>query len=277
MAGLTSRAVGWFRGLDPRVQALAVALAAGIAGIVAAVGVLLVVLGPLVLLGVEISPLAYIALSLVLVQGVSFGGIAALYLRWRGRSPLSLFRVPSLRDLGVTAVGFLGSLVLLYGLTFLVQTTGAPTAENATAQLGAENPEVLLLLIPAAFVLIGPGEEILFRGVVQNRLREAFSPWVAIPLASLIFGAIHYVALSGAPVARLVTVGILSVLTLVFGATYEYTDNLVVPALIHGGYDALLFAALYVVVVYGPGLDAGGSANAAGVVARVVAAPLGLA
>lgn len=276
MAGLIARAVGRFRGLDPRVQAVAVALAAGIAGIVAAVAVLLAVLLPLTLLGVDVSPLAYIAISLVLVQGVSFGGVASIYLvRWRDRSPLSLFRVPSLRDLGVTAVGFVGAFALLYGLSFLVQSVGAPTAENATAQLGAENPEVLLLLIPAAFVFIGPGEEILFRGVVQNRLREAFSPWVAIPLASLIFGAIHYVALSGAPSARLVTVGILSVLTLVFGATYEYTDNLAVPALIHGGYDALLFAALYVVVVYGPGLDAAGG-NAVVGFTRAVGALVGL-
>ncbi len=37
-----------------------------------------------------------------------------------------------------------------------------------------ENPDVLLLLIPASFLLIGPGEELLFRGVVQGRLRDYF-------------------------------------------------------------------------------------------------------
>jgi hypothetical protein len=34
--------------------------------------------------------------------------------------------------------------------------------------------------------------------------------------------------------------------SLVFGAAYELTDNLAVPALIHGAYDATLFALLYV-------------------------------
>jgi membrane protease YdiL (CAAX protease family) len=195
-----------------------------------------------------------IGLSLVLVQGVSFGGVATLYLLSQGRSPLSLFRVPDLRGLAVAVLGFGGAFTVLVAAGIVAQRLSAPTAQNNVARIGAENPEVLLLLIPAAFVFIGPGEELLFRGVVQRRLRRSFSPWVAIPAASFLFGAVHYLALTGSPVARLVTVGILSVITLIFGVAYEYTDNLVVPALIHGAYDATLFAILYVVVVYGPGV-----------------------
>ncbi|MFC6976274.1 hypothetical protein ACFQL1_18855 [Halomicroarcula sp. GCM10025709] len=37
---------------------------------------------------------------------------------------------------------------------------------------------------------------------------------------------------------------------LVFGVSYEYTDNIVVPSLIHGFYNATLFTGLYVSVVY---------------------------
>lgn len=242
----------WFRSLDPRIQALVVAPAIGFSGIVAAGAIVLVVFIALGIVGYQPSPLVLIGLSLVLVQGISFGGVASAYLIRTGRSPLSLFDVPTLRDVVVAVGGFFGSLVILIAASTLVQQAGAPTAENEIAQFGAENPEVLLLLIPAAFIFIGPGEEILFRGVVQSRLRKAFSPWVAIPLASVIFGAVHYVALTGAPSGRIVTIGILSTLTLVFGATYEYTDNLVVPSFIHGAYDAVLFAGLYVVVVYGP-------------------------
>lgn len=250
--GPARRISAWFGSLDPRIRALVAALVVGFSGIVVASVVVVVVLLTLGLIGYQPSPLALIGLSLVLVQGVSFGGVASVYLIRRGRSPLSLFKIPSLRDLLVTVGGFLGSLTLLIVASLVVQQTGAPTAQNEVAQFGVENPEVLLLLIPAAFIFIGPGEEILFRGVVQNRLREAFSPWVAIPVASVIFGAVHYVALTGAAPGRFVTIGILSLLTLVFGAAYEYTDNLVVPSLIHGAYDAVLFAGLYVVVVYGP-------------------------
>lgn len=254
----------WFRSLDPRIQALVVAPAIGFSGIAAAGVIVLVVFIALGLIGYQPSPLVLIGLSLVLVQGISFGGVASVYLIRTGRSPLSLFDVPTLRDVVVAVGGFFGSLMILVAASTLAQQADAPTAENEIAQFGAENPEVLLLLIPAAFIFIGPGEEILFRGVVQSRLREAFSPWVAIPVASVIFGAVHYVALTGAAPGRIVTIGILSTLTLVFGATYEYTDNLVVPSFIHGAYDAVLFAGLYVVVVYGP--DAGSPGEMAALV-----------
>jgi membrane protease YdiL (CAAX protease family) len=35
------------------------------------------------------------------------------------------------------------------------------------------------------------------------------------------------------------------VLSLILGATYEDTDNLVVPSVIHGGYNALIFGSMY--------------------------------
>jgi len=41
---------------------------------------------------------------------------------------------------------------------------------------------------------------------------------------------------------------------LVFGISYEYTDNIVVPSLIHGLYNATLFTGLYVVIRFGPGM-----------------------
>jgi membrane protease YdiL (CAAX protease family) len=37
----------------------------------------------------------------------------------------------------------------------------------------------------------------------------------------------------------------------VFGAVYEFTENLVVPALVHGAYNATLFSLLYVAVRFG--------------------------
>ncbi|UIO99570.1 CPBP family intramembrane metalloprotease [Halobaculum sp. CBA1158] len=279
MAESVGRVRAWYHGLDPRAQAVLAAVGLGLAGVVVAAAVVNLVFLAVVLAGFSVSPLAQVALSLVFVQGISFGGLASIYLLRRGRSPLSLFSIPSLRDLAITVAGFVGSFVLLFGVGSILLAVGAEGAPNQTAELGAENPEVLLLLIPAAFVFIGPGEEILFRGVVQNRLREAFPARVAIPIASAIFGAVHYVALSGAPAARLVTVGSLTVITLVFGVTYEYTDNLVVPSLLHGAYDAVLFGLLYVVVAYGPGVDAegggGGTGTTGALVDVAIALPLG--
>ena len=43
-----------------------------------------------------------------------------------------------------------------------------------------------------AVVVIGPVvEELLFRGVITKKLLQCYSPWVAILLSALIFGAVH--------------------------------------------------------------------------------------
>jgi membrane protease YdiL (CAAX protease family) len=44
---------------------------------------------------------------------------------------------------------------------------------------------------------------------------------------------------------------------LVFGTVYELTENLVVPAMVHGAYNATLFTLLYLALRFGP--DAAGS------------------
>lgn len=226
----------------------AVVVAILMAGVGIGLGSLLVVAAvvSLSLVGVEITPLVAIVLSLVLATGVGFGGVAAAYLRFCGYDWSWVgVRVPTFRDLIFVAAGFVGAFGLAISASYVVTTLGVQTAQNQAAQTGFENPEVLLLLIPAAVLLIGPGEELLFRGVVQRRLRESFSPFVAIPFASLIFAAIHYTSLIGAPSARLVTISVLVLPTLVFGTVYELTDNIVVPALTHGFYNATLFSILY--------------------------------
>ena len=143
-----------------------------------------------------------------------------------------------------------GGYVLAFGLAIagsvVVSTTGLEAGANQAAELGLENPEVLLLLIPASFVFIGPGEELLFRGVVQNRLRESFGAPASIVLGAIIFASIHFTALSGAAGARLVSISVLFFPSLVFGTVYELTDNLAVPALIHGAYNATIFSILYI-------------------------------
>jgi hypothetical protein len=266
-------------------SALAVALLGGWS-ILSSVGVGLFGLGVGVVLalvailglgaaGVGATPLVVLVVSLVLVQGVAFGGVALLYLTLRDRlwglvrEPVERalgvdlgerrhdlgwigVHLPGLRDLAAVGLGYGLALGLGIGGAVLVSTFGVEAGSNQAAELASRDPTVLLLLIPASFLLIGPGEELLFRGIVQGRLREAFSAPVAVGLASVIFAAVHYVALSGSPGARLVTVAILVGPALVFGAAYELTDNLVVPSLIHGAYNATLFGLLYVALRFGP-------------------------
>jgi len=225
-------------------------------------------------LGSNISPTLQIVLSLIFVQGVGCGGVALAYYRFR-RPVVEWVRaefeisdrvpafeipvsVPDLRQVAIIGGGYvtaLGGVILASAvITFLQQYTGTQldTGNNAAAELGMQNPEILLLLIPASVLIIGPGEELLFRGVVQGRIREAFSPIPGILIPSAIFAGLHWFALSGgSPQGNLVALAILLVPSVVFGVTYEYTQNIVVPAMIHGFYNATLFSMLYLVVAYG--------------------------
>jgi membrane protease YdiL (CAAX protease family) len=94
------------------------------------------------------------------------------------------------------------------------------------------------------FLVVGPSEEFLFRGIVQSRLRERLSAIPAVAIAGSIFAVVHVIALAGSPSAVAVTVTGLLVPGLVLGVVYEYTGNLVVPWLIHSIHNSLLLTGL---------------------------------
>ncbi|WP_162993854.1 CPBP family intramembrane glutamic endopeptidase [Halalkalicoccus subterraneus] len=86
------------------------------------------------------------------------------------------------------------------------------------------------------FGVAAPAEELLFRGIIQGRLRETFSPFSGILLAAVCFALMHV------PVAALsagMTPASSFVETLVsgaiFGLAYECTGNLLVPSIAHAG------------------------------------------
>ena len=237
----------------------------GSPGVAVATALVLGVLGPVIALasGVAVfaidaltgglSLVASVVLTLVLGQYVAFGGLAVGYLAWRGldRNGIVSYlgvRAPSLKEIGIVLGGWVVILVLIFAVSSIVQLLGTETASNQSAELAMGNPAIIPLFIAASFLVIGPCEEILYRGVVQGRLRESLPAVPSILLSAAIFAAIHVMALSGGLSARLTTIGILFVPSLVFGAVYEYTENLVVPALLHGLHNAVIFTALYVTV-----------------------------
>lgn len=85
--------------------------------------------------------------------------------------------------------------------------------------------ELLLISILAGF-----GEELLFRGVLQTGIEQFWgSPWLALAIASVVFGLAHpmsvtYAVLAGAIGAYL-------------GWLLMASDNLLVPIVTHAAYD----------------------------------------
>ena len=189
-------------------------------------------------------PSLHVLLSTVLLQGVTYGGIAIIYLKVRDLDfEFVPFSMPSKRDSVIIGVGIISVLGLLFAMSAVISYLGLESAQNQIVKIGQQNPTTFLLLILLSFLVVGPGEELLFRGLIQGVLRESFAPIQAIVLASALFASLHLFSLSGN--GKLVYIGITFVLALVLGVTYEYTENIIVPSLIHGTYNAIQFALAY--------------------------------
>jgi len=232
-----------------RIRLVATCFGLALAGILAGV-VILFILGftLFVLLGVSLTPFNQLALSLVAIQGLGFPLVAVLYFRYTGRSLRSFVPVslPSLRELGISIGAWLAAIVATpLVATIVIALVNEQPASNAAGETAQQNPEIIPLLIPLVFLLNAPGEELLFRGVIQGLLAERFSPWAAILLATAAFAPLHIIALIGSPTAALLTIVIISVPSLVFGWVYELTDNLIVPSLVHALFNSSLFIGIY--------------------------------
>jgi membrane protease YdiL (CAAX protease family) len=235
-----------------------VALALVVAVVLAALGLgvgSLLVRGAVAVLessGVAVTPTRAVLLSTVLLQGVAFGGVSLAYLRLRGLGTDYLgVRVPTLREWLTAASGWVLALAGAVTMVVLVVVSGLDPAANRAGELGQAEPLVFALLVPVSFLLIGPGEELLFRGIIQNSLVESLGRWPGILLATLLFAAAHVFSLAGPLSGRAVTVVLLFVPGLVLALTYDYSRNLVVPSLVHGAYNATLFALSFFGTVLG--------------------------
>jgi membrane protease YdiL (CAAX protease family) len=87
-------------------------------------------------------------------------------------------------------------------------------------------PELALLAL-----LAGVGEEMLFRGVLQEALGQWLGPYPGVALASLVFGVVHALTPTYAVLATLMGAYL--------GGLWLASGNLLVPVLAHGLYDFL--------------------------------------
>jgi hypothetical protein len=189
-----------------------------------------------------------VAVTVFAFNFVGYFVVGLGYLQWRGElwpfdTDLFDLSVPGLRDLGVAAVGLVGLFVLLAVASSVLTALGIESSTNTAITTGLENPVLLLYFVPIAFLLNGPAEEFLFRGIVQGLFRDAYGVVPGILASSAVFGVVHFLALSGGNV--LATLAVIGLLGVVLGVLYEVTDNLVVPSLVHGAFNAVQFLAIY--------------------------------
>lgn len=257
---------------DSPLRAIGVAFGLGALGILGLLAISTVVGGAIFVVAQLTGQQPPLAVSFVVPfvasQIVAFLGVGLGYLRWRGLSWSEMIdylgvRRPSALGFVIAVVGPILVLITALAVGSIVLLFGTEPAQNQGAAMTLENPTIIPIMIVAMLLVVGPCEEFLFRGVIQSRARETFSAIPAIVLAAAVFAPAHVVSLTGGVNAMLVTISILFVPSLLFGAVYEYTENLVVVAVMHGLYNSLLLTIGYIVITYGPEIEAAGQAGAA--------------
>ncbi|WP_302083446.1 CPBP family intramembrane glutamic endopeptidase [Salinibaculum rarum] len=170
------------------------------------------------------------------------------YLRRTGRGWEYIdIQQPSLRDIGVAA----GGVALILGAAMLAELllvwAGVDSSKHAIEQMVTpENSQILLYLVPVSIFLVAPAEEFFYRNIIQRHIEQVTTPHRALILASFLFAAIHIPSYMSAQATNMgVSLALVFLFSLILGASYIRSQNLLVPIIIHGLFNALQFLTLY--------------------------------
>ena len=232
-----------------RAVAAALALAVG-GGVVSFAGVILfrTAGGILGITDTDIYAVADVGVQL------GFAVVAAGYLfvadEW---SRYLKFRRPTVRDTAwILALPGI-SAALSVGLTTVLPVFGitVPTHTHSsvgTAELLLQRPMLWAVVIPALYLFAAPIEEILYRGIIQGRLRPHLGTAGVILTSGVAFGLMHtltYLFASGPLVYTIVSI---TAFGCVWAFVYERTENLAVTAVSHAMFWTVPFSTLLPVV-----------------------------
>jgi len=211
-----------------------VALAAGL--VVGSIIVAIILLG----LGLDFQessfPLAL--LSLPITEGIILG-ITLLFAKSEGASLRKLgLKKPSLRIIVIVSFAAVLLLFLAGSISLVEEIVLGPDPEVellAEALLPRDSLQ-LIALIGISLALVGPAEELAFRGFVQRGFENSFGKPVGLVIASILFGLLH--GLNSLRAILPVTV-----VSLFLGYIWQKTDgNTVASAWMHGLYDVITIA-----------------------------------
>lgn len=232
---------------DDRLREAVFAFLVGAGGYV---GIQLVALVLVVFAATAVGTLTDMEANVVAAVGTGVGAVVvtAVYLD-NSRHDVSFLDLepPGLRDVGYVLGGVVVLVGVLIGVSALANALGVGLTDHSLAGTAEDaDPMVVLLLVPVSFLFVGPGEELVFRNVVQKRLAESFSTAGAIGLASVAFATIHFPAYATGTLPQILTsLVVVFALSVILGWLYARTEKLVVPALVHGLYNGVQFTVLY--------------------------------
>lgn len=240
-------------GTVERALDVVLAVVVGFAGLLGILAWQLVLSAPLVVVPDPPEPVVQGIGSVATGLGTATVGLLFLVATDRGTRFLDLER-PDRQGVGYAVGGLVVLLVAQYGLQALFVAAGVEFADHSLAETVAENPSVLWTLVPASLLFVGPGEELLYRNVIQKSLYARFPTWAAIVVTSAVFALVHaFVFAGGSTVATAASLSLVFSLSLILGAVYARTGNLAVNAVVHGGFNVVQFLLLHPAVAASTG------------------------
>lgn len=168
--------------------------------------------------------------------------ITLLFARYKGASLEELgLRKPSIMVLMIVSAVAVPLFLLGVGISAGEEVVFGPdpTAELVEEAVMPRNLFQLVAIIALSLVLVGPCEELAFRGFVQRGFENSFGKGQGLLVSSVLFGLLHGLNTLYAVVPVLV-VG------LILGYVWQRTGgNTTATALMHGVYDAIAIAIAY--------------------------------
>lgn len=216
-----------------------------IAGIfVGSIIVALIVVG----LGFDFQELPFPAsiISLPITEGIILG-ITFFFAKYKGANLQKLGLIkPRLKTILVVSVVAVLLILLAGSISVLEEVVLGPDpmAEDLLIVLLPRNSFQLVVLLGISIILVGPAEELAFRGFIQRGLENSFGKKSGLMITSLLFGLSH-----GLNSLRAIIP--VTVISLILGYIWQKTDgNTTACAWIHGLYDALTITLVYLASVY---------------------------
>ncbi len=184
-------------------------------------------------------PLALV--SLPITESIILA-ITLLFAKYEGASLRKLgLKKPSLKTIAIVSLAAVLLLFLAGGISLVQEIVLGPdpNAELLTEALLPRDMLQLIALIGLSLALVGPAEELAFRGFVQRGFENSYGKAAGLVIASIMFGLLH-----GLNSLRAIIP--VTVVSLFLGYIWQKSDgNTVASAWMHGLYDAIAIAVTY--------------------------------
>ncbi|MCW4016529.1 MAG: CPBP family intramembrane metalloprotease [Candidatus Bathyarchaeota archaeon] len=194
-------------------------------------------------IGVDLQNLTFPSalLSLPINEGLLLV-ITLIFAKENGANLTKLgLKKPNLKTLVIASFVALFLLLLAMGISIIEEIILGPDpdAQLIIDAILPRNLLQLIALISISIALVGPTEELAFRGFVQRGFETSFGKTTGLIIASILFGLLH-------GLNSLRSIIPVTIISLFLGYVWQKTNgNTTAVAWIHGIYDAITIALVY--------------------------------